>query len=159
MICLCIYCGYNDKMLCFPPLESLGFILINIYFFSDFWKVDLFFPTPALSHASRKHINKAKFGQHRKKLKSRNECLIIESIMDPIMVYGLILGVGWAHCKECGTKFISMVIIFQARHKAEGTLFFHHLPSLEIPWHLLQEESSYPGPDPDPTVCWLIFPL
>lgn len=143
----------------FSPIRKPMFYIDKHILFLRFLKSRPFFPTPALSHDSRKHINKAKFGQHRKKLKSRNECLIIESIMDPIMVYGLILGVGWAHCKECGTKFISMVIIFQARHKAEGTLFFHHLPSLEIPWHLLQEESSYPGPDPDPTVCWLIFPL
>lgn len=46
------------------------------------------------------------------KMKSRNECLIIESIMDFIMVYGFILGVGWVYCKKCGIKFISMVIIF-----------------------------------------------
>lgn len=49
------------------------------------------FSTTALSHASRK-LNIAE--TKKKKVESRNECLIIESIIDPIMVYGLILGVG-----------------------------------------------------------------
>lgn len=55
------------------------------------------------------------------------------------MVYCLIRKVGGTHCKECGTKFISMVIIFQTRHKTEGTHFFHPMaPStrrVELSWH------------------------
>ena len=78
----------------FSPIREPMFYIDKHILLLRFLKSRPFFPTPALSHASRKHINKAKFGQHRKKLKSRNECLIIESIMDPIMVYGLILGVG-----------------------------------------------------------------
>lgn len=69
--------------------------------------------------------------EEKKKVKSRNECQIIESIMDPIMVYGFLLGVKWTHCKECGTKFIIMVIIFQTRHKVEDAspITCHHYRS------------------------------
>lgn len=89
-------------------------------------------PCSTFSHHSKKDNQQSPIlSENEKKVRSRNECQIIESIMDPIMVYGFVLGVRWTHCKECGTKFIIMVIIFQTRHKVEeaSPITCHHYRS------------------------------
>lgn len=118
-----------QKFYAFPFREPRFYFDRHIIFLRSLRSGPFFWTLPSPISPESTSI-KPNFSRREIKMKSRNECLIIESIMDPIMVYGLILGVGWACCKECGTKFISMVIIFQTRCKAEGTHFFHHLPSL-----------------------------
>lgn len=124
MIDVCTYCGYSDRNAMSSPIREPRFYLDRHIIFLRFLKSRPFcLPLPSPVPPESTSI-KPNFGR-KGKMRSRNECLIIESIVDLIMVYCLILGVGWAHCKERGTKFISLVIIFQTRHQTEGTHFSH----------------------------------
>lgn len=51
-------------------------------------------PCSTFSHHGKKDNQQSPIlSEKEKKVRSRNECQIIESIMDPIMVYGFVLGV------------------------------------------------------------------
>lgn len=82
------------KNVLYSSIREPGFYFDRYIILLRFLKSGPFFlPLPS-SILPQSVINKAKFWRRERKWKSRNECLIIESIMDPIIVYGLVLGVG-----------------------------------------------------------------